>query len=243
MEAKLSVSKLGPTKRYINVPATYDFTVTNEGTATLTNVTVTDPLPEGVTLVSASDGGQRSGQRVQWSLGTLEPAESRTVHVVFRATDAGNVCNRVTATADHGITASAEICTEFVGYAALLLEVVDTEDPVELSAETTYIIYVRNQGSLPATDVVITAQVPSQEQVVNATGPSEHRQEGQKLWFLPTTIPPRGEARYTLTVRARQVGDVRFRVVLTAAALTAGPVEEEESTTLYAPPPTVKEDR
>jgi uncharacterized repeat protein (TIGR01451 family) len=242
-EAKLAISKVGPTKRYINLPATYEFTVTNEGSATLTNVTITDPLPEGATFVSASDNGNLSEQRVQWSLGTLEPAESRTVHVVLRAQGAGNVCNRVTATADHGILAKAEICTEFVGYAALLLEVVDTDDPVELDGETAYIIYVRNQGHLPATNVVVTAHVPRQEQVVGTAGPSEHKQEGQRLSFLPVTIPPRGEVRYTITVRAAEAGDVRFRVTLTADALTSGPVEEEESTTLYAEPPAVRGSR
>ena len=36
-----------------------------------------------------------------------------------------------------------------------------------------------------------------------------------------------------IAVRALRAGDVRFRVELTADQLTAGPVRQEESTTIY----------
>ena len=49
--------------------------------------------------------------------------------VVLRAQKIGRVCNRAAATADRGLTAQAEACTDFVGQSALLLEVVDTDDP------------------------------------------------------------------------------------------------------------------
>lgn len=237
VDAKLSVSKLGPTKRYVNLPATYEFTVKNEGTVALGNVTLTDPVPEGLSFVNATHDGALTENRVHWSLGGLEPGESRTVQVVFRAKGAVKACNRVTVTADHGLSAQAEICTEFVGVSALLLEVVDTEDPVEVGGETSYLIIVRNQGSLPATNVAISALVPDHEQVIKVTGPATHKQVGQSIASLPFTIPPQGEARFTIVVRARRAGDVRFKVDLTSDILTAGPVHEEESTTLYAEPP------
>lgn len=243
VDAKLAVTKAGPSKRYVNLPATYDFTVTNEGTATLANVTLTDPVPEGLTFVSASDEGILTDSKVQWLLGSLDPGASRTVRVVFRAQGAVKACNRVTASAEPTLTAHAEICTEFVGISALLLEVVDTADPVELGEETTYLIIVRNQGSLPAGNVAVAAQLPPQEEFVSATGPAAHKHDKQNVAFAPVTLPARGEARFNIVVRAAQAGDVRFKVDLTADMLTAGPVHEEESTTLYAEPPTVREGR
>ncbi len=243
VDLKLSVTKQGPARRYVNLPATYEFTVTNEGTSTLTNVALTDPIPEGVSFVSASHDGMLTENRVRWSLGSLEPGASRTVEVVFRAKGAGQACNRVTATADHGLSAQAEICTEFVGVSALLLEVVDIDDPVEVNGETSYLIVVRNQGSLPATKVQVTAHVPPQQQVVNVSGPSKHSQEGQAVTCQPFTLPPHAEARFTVAVRALRPGDVRFKVDLTSDILTSGPVHEDESTTLYAEPPTQREGR
>ena len=217
--------------------------MTNEGTSTLTNVTLTDPVPEGLSFVNASHEGILNDNRVQWSLGTIEPGAKRTVQVVFRAKGAVNACNRVTASADHGLSAQAEICTEFLGVSALLLEVVDTEDPVEVGSETNYLIIVRNQGSLPATGVRVAAHVPEQEQVLKVTGPSVHSQEGQTITCQPFTLPPQGEARFTVSVRAMRAGNVRFKVDLTADMLTSGPVSEEESTTLYAEPSSVREGR
>ena len=55
-------------------------------------------------------------------------------------------------------------------------------------------VAVLNQGSVPATDVRIVAQVPEQMVVQDAKGPSSHRQEGQLLTFEPlATLKPHGE--------------------------------------------------
>jgi uncharacterized repeat protein (TIGR01451 family) len=232
-EAKLTLTKTGPARRYLNMNAAYQLTVTNAGTVPLTNVAITDPLPPKTTLVRASNGGQRSDNDVNWSLGTLQPGTSRTVELVLRSQDAGRVCNRASARADRGLTAQAEACTEFIGVSALLLEVVDTEDPVEVGAETSYVILIRNQGTEPATNVHIEALVPEQMDVTRVTGPSDNRKEGRRILFSPLTLQPHSDARYVVYIRAIQPGDVRFKVDLFADILTSGPVHEEESTTIY----------
>jgi uncharacterized repeat protein (TIGR01451 family) len=233
-EARLTLAKTGPAQRYVNLPAAYQITVTNAGTMRLTNVVLNDPVPPETTFVSATHGGQLADNQVHWVIGELAPGEARTVDVVLRARDSGRVCNRATATADRGLTAQAEACTEFVGVSALLLELVDTDDPVEVGGETSYVILVRNQGTIPATGVRIDVQVPEQMAVVRVTGPADHRKEGQRIEFLPLTIQPQNTARYTVYVKALRPGDVRCKVELRADQLTRGAVYEEESTTIYA---------
>ncbi|MBC7778459.1 MAG: M36 family metallopeptidase [Phycisphaerae bacterium] len=49
----------------------FEITVTNHKDAAATNVVVTDELPSGLTLVSASNGGVPSGGMVRWDLGTM----------------------------------------------------------------------------------------------------------------------------------------------------------------------------
>jgi uncharacterized repeat protein (TIGR01451 family) len=65
---KLSISKTGP----LTVPAggwiTYTLRITNSGTATATNLVITDTLPAGATYVS---GGTKVGNRVRWTLPSL----------------------------------------------------------------------------------------------------------------------------------------------------------------------------
>jgi uncharacterized repeat protein (TIGR01451 family) len=232
-EPKLSLGMTGPAQRALTLAATYQITVTNPGTVPLADVILDNPIPPQAVFVSASAGGNLTAGQVQWLLGTLEPGASRTVEVELRAQERGRLCNRAVATGARGVTARAEFCTDFTGDAGVLLEVVDTEDPVEVNAATRYVITVRNQGQLPLTNVVVAATVPPQLALTRATGPADHRPDGPRVVFDPVTIPAEREARYEVEVRALQPGDARFKVELTADQLRAGgPVHEEESTTV-----------
>src|SRR5439155_15726124 len=129
--------------------------------------------PPKTTLVSVSAGGRFLANQAAWLLGTLPPGGSRSVQLVLTSQEEGEVCNRAAAVADGGLTAQAEFCTRYRGVSALLLEVVDTEDPVEVGGETSYVILVQNQGTTAATNVRVKAEVPPEMKVRRVQGP-EH---------------------------------------------------------------------
>jgi uncharacterized repeat protein (TIGR01451 family) len=233
-EVKLGLVMTGPERRYLNFPATYQVTVSNPGTLPLTQVVIHDPVPPQTTFIGANGGGQLLGSQVQWVIGMLPPAESRTVEVRLRALAPGRICNRATATADNGLIKQAEACTDFTSASALTLDVAHTTDPVEIGQGTSYLISVRNTGTDPVTRVQIVAIVPEQMTVVRAAGASDNRKEGQKVLYDPLTLAPGALAQYRIDVKAERPGDVRFKVELTADQLTAGPVLQEESTTIFA---------
>jgi uncharacterized repeat protein (TIGR01451 family) len=236
-QAKLKVAKTGPPQRYVNLAAPYEITVTNPGTAPAHNVVLTDPLPERMTFLSASAGGRLVGNQVQWQLGTLGPGASRAVDLVLKPQGAGRVRNRAVVTAERGLTDEADVETNFVGVSALETELRDTDDPVEVGAETNYVITVRNTGMVPAAKVRIDALVPAEMEIRRVQGAADHRKEGPRVSFEPLTLPPGGAARYQITVKALRPGDVRFKMDLRADPLREGPVHEEESTTIYADVP------
>jgi uncharacterized repeat protein (TIGR01451 family) len=237
-EAKLTLQMQGPGKQYVNNAASYQLIVSNRGTVPIENVYLINPIPEKSNFVSASNRGQMTANQVQWVLGTLAPGSSRTVDVVLRSNEPGKICNRAIASAGAQYSIEAEFCTEFIGVAALLLEVVDSEDPVEVGAETTYIINIRNQGTAPATNIRIEAIVPDQMEILRVVGPSDNIKDGQKIRCEPLTLQPKGEGRYVVYVKAKEAGEVRFKVNMTADQLTSGlPVHEEESTTIYSSNP------
>lgn len=240
-EAKLGMTMTGPKHRYVNTAASYQITLTNSGTLPLQNVVVTDPIPAGMTFQSASEGGQLSGSQVQWQIGALAPGVERKLEVALLGPSIGRFCNQATASAERGLSKQAEFCTQFIGMPALSLLVEDTEDPVEVGGTTAYLINVRNQGTSPVTSVRILAAAPAQEQVTDATGVSNHRIDGQKVTFEPITLAAGETAQYRVTVKALRAGDVRFKVQLTADQLIAGPVEQQESTTIYSALPSARQ--
>ncbi len=240
---KLTLNVDGPKQQYANLTAKYQLTVHNTGTAAATRVLVTNPIPMGMTLVSASAGSRLHAGQVAWFLGDLKAGEVRTVQIVLRAKGPGKLCNRATALGDGGLKAEAELCTRFEGVSAVGVEVTDSRDPLPVGQETTYTVVVVNQGSAPVTNVQVKAVIPPGLTLVGATGPSdpppkdrlpEATAEGQPLPFAPLkTLAPGKEARYQLTVRALRAGDLRFRVEITADQLEAGPVREQESTQVF----------
>ena len=235
-EPKLALEAEGPERRFVTRPATYQLTVTNPGNMPVSDVYLDAELPPGTRLVSASSGGARQKNVVRYPLGTLPAGGRQTVQLVIQAEAPGEVILKATASAGRGLKAQAEARTIFEGATGLTADVEVKDNPVEVGAETSYRVTVLNQGSVPATDVRIIAQIPEQMAVKDAIGPSIHRQEGQQLTFDPlATLKPHGEVRYEIRVKAQQPGDVRFKVDLTAKELPAGPVHREQSTTIYQP--------
>ena len=115
----------------------------------------------------------------------------------------------------------------------MMLEVVDTDDPIEVGAETVYEIKVLNQGSCTGTGVQILATIPVGMAPRGASGPTPYRFEGQQMVFEPLErLSPRAEVVYRVRVLCQQPGDYRFRVQMRCNQLSS-PVIEEESTRIY----------
>jgi uncharacterized repeat protein (TIGR01451 family) len=233
----------GPKRQYANLTAKYQLTVRNDGTAPAMRVLIANPIPTGMTLVSASAGSRLDMWQVAWFLGDLAAGEAKTVQIVLRARGPGELCNRATVLADTGLKAEAEVCTRFEGVSALGLEVTDTKDPVPVGEETSYVIVIVNQGSAPVTNVRVKALVPPELALLRAKGASdappkdrlpEANADGQLLPFAPLkSLDPGKQARYEVFVRAVRPGDVRFKVEIAADQLEAGPVNEQESTQVF----------
>jgi uncharacterized repeat protein (TIGR01451 family) len=242
-DGKLALQITGPKRQYANLPVKYQITVTNNGDKPADNLLVTARLPEKSVYLAAGDGGRFDFGQVAWLLGTLPPGASKTVQVTYRVPAAGEFCLKVSALANHELRGNSEICTKFEGVSALLLESRDTKDPVGVGEQTSYRIVVTNQGTAPLTNVQVQVLVPPEFQLVRATGASSPpaqenlppaTDKGQRLAFAPLKEMKPGEKQaFEVFGKAVKPGDARWRVVVTADQLTAGPVMEEESTNVF----------
>jgi uncharacterized repeat protein (TIGR01451 family) len=127
----------------------------------------------------------------------------------------------------------AQAPTLWKGMPAVLLEVVDTEDPVMIGDETTYDIKVTNQGTSPDRNVQITARFPDNLKALTASGATAGTVEGATVTFEPyDELGPKESISYKIRAKGVNEGDARVKVFLTSDLLKK-PVPEEESTHVY----------
>jgi uncharacterized repeat protein (TIGR01451 family) len=225
----LKIVKTGDKERFLGRNANYKIVISNVGDTTLTDVTVTDTAPAATKFVSAS-GASINGNQAVWQVGSLPAGEEKSFDVVLTSTTPGNHCNAATVAAAGGLRESSEACTLWRGVAAVLLEVVDDPDPIQVNEQTTYTIRVTNQGTADLTNLGIGAVFDDEMAPVSS---NEGRVAGQNVSFPAVArLAPKQSFTYTIIARGAKVGDSRNRVSLTADGL-ATPVVEEESTRVY----------
>jgi uncharacterized repeat protein (TIGR01451 family) len=150
------------------------------------------------------------------------------------ASGTGDFTHTVAATGARGVRAEKSVSTKVEGLSALGMEVADSDDPVEVGADTTYEVRVTNTGSKDETDVKVVCTIPSQMVFKAADGPGRFEVKGAEVVFDPVKrLPAHGDVIYKVTVTAKTKGDARFKATLTAGDLTE-PVIRQESTRVYS---------
>lgn len=95
----LALRVSGPAVASVGAVLTYRIEVSNPGDLPLEAVSIVDPLPDGLTLVSSTPPPQTIGQTLNWSLGRLAPGQCLAIELNVRAQRAGSVSNCVEAAA------------------------------------------------------------------------------------------------------------------------------------------------
>ncbi len=224
----LQVTKTGPPEQFIGKNADYSITVINVGDTPLASVSVTDTVPPLTRIVDAP-GATVTGTQAQWVLSQLAPGERRSLGLTLTTATPGTHANSVVAAAG-GLTANAQAATMWRGLGAMLVEVVDSPDPILIGGTTTYTIRVTNQGSADLTNVNIAGTFPREVSPVTA---QDGTVSGSSVRFQ--TIPRIGvgqSATLTVTARGAAEGDGRVKFSFTEDSLGA-PVIEEESTRVF----------
>jgi len=232
---RLTVVQTGTTEQYAGREVVYRFSVRNDGDTAARNVMVDDQLPPGVRVVAVQPTAvQAAGsEHVAWRLAALPAGASVDFALTIKADAAGSFANQVTARADCAEDAAAQHAAVVKGVPAILLEVVDVDDPIEVGGQDTYVITATNQGTAACTNLVVRCVLEDFVDYASSDGPTAGSLTGQELVFSPLAqLEPKAVAVWKVVCNAKKAGDARFRVLLTSDQLTR-PVEETESTRLY----------
>ena len=231
---RLAVTKHGPESRWFGHMVTYQIAVKNNGDGEARKLVVEDDLPDNAEVVGVSDGGTIRDDRVTWRLGTLGAGETTKVWVELRPRGKGEITNHVEARAFCAEPVASRASTEVKGVSAILLEVVDEDDPVEVGSTTTYRVEATNQGSATERNIRIECRLEEEMGFVEASGATAARVEGKVITFedLPA-LEPGETATWSIRVKARGEASVRFDARMTSDFITDRPVRETEATTFY----------
>jgi uncharacterized repeat protein (TIGR01451 family) len=211
----------------------YDITVTNSGDAVARNLKLEEKLPAGAKINSISDNGVAGADSIVWNLADLAPNQSQTVKVNLQPGAVGSIDTRAQATAYCAADVSADAKTAIIGIPAVLLEVIDVKDPIEVGESTTYVITATNQGTATDINVRIVAELEKAMEFVTAEGASALVTSGNRIEFAPLPKLEAGEkAEWRVNAKAIAPADHRFTVIM-SSDLRQRPVMETEATTLY----------
>lgn len=231
----LEVEKSGTREQFAGKRAEYDIVVRNSGETTLRNVIVTDTLPSEYRLVDA-DGGNfdEATSTITWNIPSLPSGDEVSYEIEVINLIGGTFTNTVVAEApEDNLVDRANAPTTWEGYPALLIEVIDTEDPLLVDDTTSYVIRVTNQGTAPDYNIRIRAEFPVQLAPVSASGAARGTVSGNMVDFAQIPVlEPKQTVEYTIRARAAELGDGRVFFRLDSELLQQ-PVTEEESTQVY----------
>lgn len=229
--AELDVDVSGPGQQYIGRDVQYQITVTNtSNVAPALNTQIRIPGIDEQMRFATTD--QRIPREIDlFTIGDLEPGESRTFGVVFSATEAGEVATEVQAMAYCAQPATTRIATTFQGISALHVTVTDSVDPVEVNGETTYEIIIINEGTAADTNVEVVGRLPENLEFVSASGDTDVTADGTQLDFGQVRqLPPGGRVSWLVTARGVEPGKADFTIELRSEA---GSSIAGEPTTVY----------
>jgi uncharacterized repeat protein (TIGR01451 family) len=233
---KLNIAMDGPKKRYLEREATYQLSVSNPGTAAAQSVELAAYLPQGMKFVSANNQGHydEATRAVYWRLDQLPTRETGTVELVALPVEAGQHSIKLRGSAQRVQPIEKEQPVMVEGIAAVMFQVGDSVDPIEIGGETTYEIRVVNQGTKPAGNVQLTAVLPAELKALSADGPTRYAIQGNAVVFEGLTrLAPKSETTYHVRVKGLRPGDLRAQFKLITDDMQR-PVTKEESTQVYA---------
>ncbi|QEG37934.1 DUF11 domain-containing protein [Bythopirellula goksoeyrii] len=233
-ELRLTVD--GPERRFLERPATYQVSIENPGTAPAKEVQLVAHLTKGMQFVSANNLGEYDAAQhsVFWSLAELPANERGMVELVALPVEPGQHTLQVSTKARDGLTDQTVKEVTVEGIAALMFEVIDRDDPIEVGGEANYEIRVTNQGSKAAANVQVVAVMPAGLRALSGNGDTQTTVQGDRVVFAPIPqLGPKAEATFRIQAQGVQAGDQRLSVQVTTDEIR-DPITKEESTRVYS---------
>ncbi|SMP32316.1 isopeptide-forming domain-containing fimbrial protein, partial [Algoriphagus winogradskyi] len=169
----------------------YTIAISNTGNAQVTSVLVTDELPEGVSFISASNGGSVENGVVTWTIPTLASGETIKVEIVVMA--AGNlspgtlISNTAKVSSPDVPESPIESDPEVVRVRSdfnLVINKVANQNTALAGSDLTYTITVTNTGESISPMYMVTDML-HEGLNFNSASNGGFVENGEVIWMMP----------------------------------------------------------
>lgn len=153
----LQTNQIKVTKRVIepaSVGGQLRYRISIEALDDVSNVRLTETMPDGVQFNSASPSASISGSDARWTFPSMSRGQTQNVDITVTPTQEGDhqICSVV--------TVDNTFCMDIFAGQPQLEVVKEGPRSIELGEEATWAVTVTNNGSAPATNVVVTDTLP-----------------------------------------------------------------------------------
>ena len=194
----LKVEVRAPSDVKLGETAQVEITVSNPGTATVTNIVLEERIPEGLY--------HRDGRVMQHTgITALKPRESKKLTLPLLCTGAGNLVNHVTVTADGDLMVE-EKTTIRASAPVLDLEIVGAKTRF-LERKSDYRLLVANKGNASAHSVALELALPAAVEFISTNQSGVYEPSSHTVHWALEELPQQEAGEIELIVMPTQKGE------------------------------------
>lgn len=210
LEPKLKLTMTGPSQKYTNTEDIYELNVQNPGTAAARNLKVAVFVPDSKGVRRASRGGflNKESRKLEWTIDRVEPGENKVLKFEYRVEAMGSYPFSGEIRADSGLMEKQSVTTTVTGVADVDFQVAEKSRIIDVGDSTEYVITVRNQGTKDAVNLLISAILSENLQVIETDGhdgdAAKNPQDPKQTVFPKVDHLPAGQ-ELTLVIRVKAI--------------------------------------
>lgn len=193
---KLALTIAGPKQARLGEPVTFQFKVTNTGTADARGVWIRDVIPDGLK--------HPAGKDLEYEVGQLPAGQSKEIKLTLTAARVGETVNRGIVTADGGVRLEEKVPVEIVGTRLVVTRTGPKRSYVGRKA--VYANLITNDSDAAATGVSLTETVPNGMEFVEATDGGRYDAAERTVTWTVGQLAPRESRTVKVTLLAKATG-------------------------------------
>lgn len=207
---QISLSNTAPPTAPVGSDLPLTLNVSNTGQVACQEITLREPLPEGVQLVRSNPPAIVDGNQLVWTLPALPGGKGHTVQAVLRSNKPGPVVLTASARTHEGLTEQTKATTE-ITVPQLAVKVVAAEVGI-VGVPLRYDITVSNPGNGPAPNVQVVSDFDTGLEHDSKANPLRFTlgplQAGESK-VVPLALTPRQAGQWTNRVSASGDGNLK----------------------------------